>query len=96
MTIKIYSTPSCTYCKMAKEFLTTHNVAFEDVDVSVDAAAREDMVNKSGQLGVPVFDIDGQIMVGYNQQLLSKVVGITGGAPVPSPNPASSAPQQDE
>lgn len=76
MTIKIYSTPACTYCKMAKEFLTSHNVPFVDVDVSVDAAAREEMVEKSGQLGVPVFDIDGQVMVGYNQQLLSKVVGI--------------------
>lgn len=76
MTIKIYSTPACTYCKMAKEFLTSHNVPYEDIDVSVDAVAREDMVEKSGQLGVPVFDIDGQIMVGYNQQLLSKVVGI--------------------
>mgnify|MGYP003450186167 FL=1 len=76
MTIKIYSTPACTYCKMAKEFLTSQNVPYEDIDVSVDAAAREDMVEKSGQLGVPVFDIDGQIVVGYNQQLLSKVVGI--------------------
>jgi glutaredoxin 3 len=76
MTIKIYSTPACTYCKMAKEFLTSHNVPFEDIDVSVDAVQRDEMVEKSGQLGVPVFDIDGQIMVGYNQQLLSKVVGI--------------------
>lgn len=66
---------------MAKEFLTSHNVSFEDIDVSVDAAQRDEMVNKSGQLGVPVFDIDGQIMVGYNQQLLSKVVGI--GQPAP-------------
>lgn len=80
MTIKIYSTPACTYCKMAKEFLTSHNVPFVDVDVSVDATQREEMVEKSGQLGVPVFDIDGQIMVGYNQQLLSKVVGIGAGA----------------
>jgi len=80
MTIKIYSTPACTYCKMAKEFLTSQNVPYEDIDVSVDAVARENMVEKSGQLGVPVFDIDGQIMVGYNQQLLSKVVGIGGDA----------------
>jgi glutaredoxin 3 len=76
MTIKIYSTPACTYCKTAKDFLTSQNVPFEDIDVSVDAAARETMVEMSGQLGVPVFDIDGQILVGYNQQLLSKVVGI--------------------
>jgi len=76
MTIKIYSTPSCGYCKVAKEFLNSHNVPFTDVDVSVDATAREEMVQKSGQLGVPVFDIDGQIVVGYNEQLLSKVAGI--------------------
>lgn len=76
MTIKIYSTPSCGYCKVAKEFLSSHNVPFTDVDVSVDATAREEMVQKSGQLGVPVFDIDGQIVVGYNEQLLSKVAGI--------------------
>ncbi len=76
MTIKIYSTPSCQYCKMAKEFLTSHNVAYEDINVAADPVAREDMVNKSGQLGVPVFDIDGQIIVGYNQQLIMKVAGI--------------------
>lgn len=86
MTIKIYSTPSCTYCKMAKEFLTSQNVPFEDIDVSVDPVQRDEMVSKSGQLGVPVFDIDGQIMVGYNQQLLSKVIGIgtTGTEEAPS------------
>ncbi len=69
---------------MAKEFLTSHNVPYEDIDVSVDAVAREDMVEKSGQLGVPVFDIDGQIMVGYNQQLLSKVAGIGASAAAPA------------
>lgn len=77
MTIKIYSTPACGYCKMAKEFLTSHNIQFTDVNVAADPAEREAMVEKSGQLGVPVFDIDGQIIVGYNESLLSKVVGIT-------------------
>lgn len=81
MTIKIYSTPSCQYCKMAKEFLTSHNVAYEDINVAADPTAREEMVNKSGQLGVPVFDVDGQVIVGYNQQLLMKVAGITADAP---------------
>jgi glutaredoxin 3 len=76
MTIKIYSTPSCGYCKVAKEFLTSKDIAYTDVDVSVDANARQEMVDKSGQLGVPVFDIDGQVIVGYNEQLLSKVLGI--------------------
>jgi glutaredoxin 3 len=77
MTIKIYSTPACGYCKLAKEFLTSHNIQFTDINVAVDPAEREAMVQKSGQLGVPVFEIDGQIIVGYNQALLSKVVGIT-------------------
>jgi glutaredoxin len=73
---------------MAKEFLTSQNVPFEDIDVSVDPVQRDEMVQKSGQLGVPVFDIDGQIMVGYNQQLLSKVVGIgtTGSSAEPASN----------
>ncbi|HEY1037242.1 MAG TPA: glutaredoxin domain-containing protein [Candidatus Paceibacterota bacterium] len=78
MTIKIYSTPSCGYCKVAKEFLTSHGVEYTEVDVAADVNAREEMVDKSGQLGVPVFDINGQIIVGYNEQLLSKVVGIGG------------------
>ncbi len=82
MTITIYSTPSCTYCKQAKEFLTSHGVSYQDIDVSVDAARRDEMVDKSGQLGVPVFDIDGQVVVGYNEQLISKMVGI--GAPAAS------------
>ncbi len=77
MTIKIYSTPACGYCKMAKEFLTSHNISFVDVNVAADPKEREEMVEKSGQLGVPVFDIDGQIIVGYNESLLSKVVGLT-------------------
>ncbi len=77
MTIKIYSTPACGYCKIAKEFLTSHNISYTDVNVAADPAEREAMVQKSGQLGVPVFEIDGQIIVGYNQALLAKVVGIT-------------------
>ncbi len=62
---------------MAKEFLTSKNVPYEDINVAADPVAREDMVNKSGQLGVPVFEIDGQIIVGYNQQLIMKVAGIS-------------------
>ncbi len=92
MTIKIYSTPSCGYCKVAKAFLTSHNVAFTDIDVSVDVNAREEMVDKSGQLGVPVFDIDGQIIVGYNEQLLSKVAGI--GQASPSADAGAEAPDE--
>jgi glutaredoxin len=74
---------------MAKEFLTSHNIPFTDVNVAADPAQREEMVQKSGQLGVPVFDIDGQIIVGYNQALLSKVVGLT-----PATDSGNSASQQ--
>lgn len=76
MTIKIYSTPSCTYCKMAKDFLSAHSVAYEEYDVASDLDKRKEMIDKSGQLGVPVIDIDGQIMVGFDEATLASQVGI--------------------
>lgn len=75
-TVKIYSTPWCAYCKMAKEYFTKNNVQYEDKNVESDAAAREEMVKKSGQLGVPVIDIDGKIVVGFDQQRLGELLGI--------------------
>lgn len=75
-TITIYSTPSCVYCKMAKAFLNQHNVPYTDKDVQVDLKAREEMVQKSGQLGVPVIDVDGQVMVGFDQERLAELAGI--------------------
>lgn len=74
--ITIYTTPSCVYCKMTKEFFKENNVAYEEKDVSADAKAREEMVQKSGQLGVPVIEIDGNIMVGFNKEKLSELTGI--------------------
>ena len=72
--ITIYSTPSCVYCKMAKAFLKSQNIPFEEKDVLTDLTAREDMVKKSGQLGVPVIDVDGKIMVGFDQAELTKLI----------------------
>ncbi len=66
MKIKVYSTPSCPYCNMTKEFLREHNIEFEDIDVSQDQAAAMEMVQKSGQMGVPVIDIDGEIIIGFD------------------------------
>ncbi|MEK7169265.1 MAG: glutaredoxin family protein [Patescibacteria group bacterium] len=63
--IIIYSTPSCVYCKMLKEFLNKNSVSYENKDVSSDLAAREEMIHKSHQMGVPVTDIDGEIFVGF-------------------------------
>ncbi|TSC76842.1 MAG: glutaredoxin-like protein [Parcubacteria group bacterium Gr01-1014_31] len=65
--VTIYSTPTCPYCKMAKAYLQKKNVPFTDVDVSVDAAKAEEMIEKSGQLGVPVLDIGGRIVIGFDQ-----------------------------
>ncbi|MDP2598543.1 MAG: glutaredoxin domain-containing protein [Candidatus Liptonbacteria bacterium] len=70
MNVKIYSTPTCVYCKMAKEFFKKNNVKYEDYDVASDMKAREEMVQKSHQLGVPVIDIDGQIIVGFDRDTL--------------------------
>ncbi|MGB9847818.1 MAG: glutaredoxin family protein [Minisyncoccia bacterium] len=74
MQIKIYSTPTCPYCHLAKEFLKAMNVEFEDVDVSQDEAAAQEMIEKSGQMGVPVIDIDGEIIVGFNRAELERIL----------------------
>ena len=74
MTIKVYSTPTCPYCKLAKEFLTEKGVQFMDIDVSADSTAANEMVKKSGQMGVPVIDIDGMIIVGWNKSEIEKTI----------------------
>jgi glutaredoxin-like YruB-family protein len=74
--VTIYSTPTCVYCKMAKEFFTKNNVAYVEHDVASDLKAREEMVNKSHQLGVPVIDIDNQIVVGFDQKTLEGLLGL--------------------
>lgn len=65
--ITIYSTPSCVYCKMAKAYFAQNNFPFEEKDVASDLPAREEMIRKSGQLGVPVIDIDGSIVIGFDK-----------------------------
>lgn len=72
--IKMYSTPSCVYCKMEKEYFKSMNIAFEEFNVAEDDTAREEMVQKSGQLGVPVTDIDGQILVGFDKKAFEKIL----------------------
>jgi len=66
--IKIYSTPFCPYCVTLKDYLKSKNVDFKDVDVSSDEKEREEMMQVSGQLGVPVINIDGQIIVGFDKE----------------------------
>ena len=74
--VTVYSTPTCPYCHMAKDFLKKHEVRFNDCDVSADSAKAEEMVKKSGQMGVPVIDIDGKIIVGYNVPEIKKALGM--------------------
>jgi glutaredoxin-like YruB-family protein len=74
MHIKVYSTPTCPYCSLVKEFLQEKSLKFEEVDVAANAEAAKEMVKISGQMGVPVIEIDGQIIVGWNRQALEDVV----------------------
>ncbi len=74
--VLIYSTPTCPYCKMAKEYFKENNVAYTDFDVSADAKKAEEMIHKSGQMGVPVIDIDGKIIVGFDRKELAKLLGL--------------------
>ncbi|MDP2926969.1 MAG: glutaredoxin domain-containing protein [bacterium] len=74
--IKIYSTPSCPYCVTLKEFLKEKGFVFEDIDVSQDEKALEEMVQKTSQYGVPVVDIDGQVVVGFDREKISGLLGI--------------------
>lgn len=74
MTIKVYSTPTCPWCTVAKKYLTSKNVPFEDVDVSRDRGAAMEMIQKSGQRGVPVIDIDGNIIVGFDQAGIDRLL----------------------
>ena len=74
MNVKVYSTPTCPWCTVAKKYLASKNVAYEDLDVSVDSQAALDMVQKSGQRGVPVLEIDGEIIIGFNQNAIDKLI----------------------
>ncbi len=74
--VKVFTTPSCPWCKRTKEFLKEHGIEFEEVDVSSDREAALEMVKKSGQMGVPVTEIDGKIVVGFDQALLEELLGL--------------------
>lgn len=74
--ITIYSTPTCHFCHLAKDFFNDNNVEYEEHDVSVDAEKRQEMVTKSGQMGVPVIDIDGDIMVGFDEKKIKETLGL--------------------
>ena len=72
--VLVYSTATCPWCMKAKEFLKSNNIAFKDINVSVDEKARKDMFEKSRQFGVPVIDISGEIIVGYDPARMKKIL----------------------
>ena len=74
--VKVYSTATCPYCHTLKEFLKKNNIEFEDIDVSQDKEALGEMVKKSGQMGVPVVDIDGQIVVGFDKEKITELLSL--------------------
>jgi glutaredoxin 3 len=75
--IEIYSTPSCHFCHMAKEFFTAHNVPFSDYNVASDTQKRSEMLEISGQMGVPVIVIDNQdVVIGFDQDRLTSLLEI--------------------
>jgi len=72
----VYSTPNCPWCIRVKQFLKENNILFLDWDVSADQLAADEMIKKSGQMGVPVLDIDGQIIVGFDKEKIKSALGI--------------------
>lgn len=72
----VFSTPTCVHCNHAKRYFRERGIRFRDVDVSKDSAAAKDMVRRSGQQGVPVIDIGGRIVVGFNKPEVDRLLGL--------------------
>lgn len=74
--VTIYSTPTCVYCRLAKQFFAENNISFAEIDVAEDSLAAQKMIKLSGQSGVPVIDVDGKIIVGFDKPALKKLLKI--------------------
>jgi len=74
--VVIYSTPTCPYCVRAKQFLKDNNITYEDIDVSADSAKAEEMVKRTGQMGVPVIYIDDDIIIGFDKAAIKEALGL--------------------
>ena len=74
--VKIYTTPTCVYCKMSKALFEKNNIKYTEYNVAQDAKAREEMINQTGQLGVPVIEIDGKIVIGFDEPRLKELLEI--------------------
>ncbi len=74
--VKVYSTPTCSHCVRLKQFLADSDIEFENIDVSQDQAAAQELVAKSGQMGVPMLDIEGEIIVGFDKDKIVAILGL--------------------
>ena len=72
--VVIYSTPTCPYCKRAKDYLSRKGIPHIDINVAEDRGKAKEMIQKSGQMGVPVITINGEVLVGFNQTLLDRLL----------------------
>ena len=75
--VTIYSTPTCHFCQQAKEFFKEKNIEFSDYDVSSDEEKKNEMIEKSGQMGVPVIFVDDEMLIGFDKDKLSETLGIS-------------------
>lgn len=76
MSVTVYSTPTCPFCKQVKTFLLEYKIDFTDIDVMAHQDKAREMIQKSGQMGVPVIDIDGQVVIGFDQKKLKELLKI--------------------
>jgi len=74
--VKVYSTSTCSFCQKAKQFLDESGIEYESIDVSTDQKAAQEMIERSGQMGVPVIDIEGEIIVGFDKDKISQALGL--------------------
>ena len=74
--VKLYVTPACPYCFTLKEYFKEHNIDFEEVDVSQNEKARDDIIERSGQIGTPIIEVDGQIVVGFDKEKINQLLKI--------------------
>ncbi|MBI5123865.1 MAG: glutathione S-transferase N-terminal domain-containing protein [Candidatus Omnitrophica bacterium] len=74
--VTVYSTTTCPFCIRVKQYLKENKVQFEDIDVSANQEKADEMIKKSGQMGVPVIEIDGEIIVGFDKEKIKATLGI--------------------
>ncbi len=74
--IKIYTTPFCPYCELAKKFLKEHNLEYQEINVADDDKAREELIAKTKQYAVPIIEIDNNLIIGFNKRALKKILNI--------------------